>query len=124
VQNMPVAKNEGLVGRVFEVGEGISKVILIDNPNSKIGAVVQRTREQGILIGIGRGLCKLIYLSYDTGVKPGDIIIAAKLSSLSSKGILIGEVIKVLKDEHSLYTSAVVRPSSNLFKIEEVLCIE
>lgn len=122
--NMPVAKNEGLVGRVFEVGEGTSKVMLIDNPNSKIGAVVQRTREQGILIGVGRGLCKLIYLSYDTGAKPGDIVIAAKLGSLSMNGILIGEVIKVLKDAHSLYASAVVRPSSNLFKIEEVLCIE
>lgn len=123
-QNMPVARNEGLVGRVFEVGEGTSKVMLIDNPNSKIGAVVQRTREEGVLTGLGMGLCKLIYLSSDTGAKPGDIVIAAKTGGLSANGILIGEIIKVLKDARSLYASAVVKPSSNLFKIEEVLCIE
>ncbi|MDD5450037.1 MAG: rod shape-determining protein MreC [Candidatus Omnitrophica bacterium] len=124
VQNMSVSKNDGLVGKVYETGEGVSKVMLIDNPNSKIGAVVQRTREQGILTGMGHGLCKLIYLSYDTGIKPGDVVIAAKSGGLASNGILIGEVVKVSKDVRSLYSTAVVRPSSNLFKIEEVICTE
>lgn len=122
--NMSVAKDDGLVGRVFEVGTNTAKVMLLDNPNSKLSAAVQRSREQGILVGLGRGECKLIYLSYDTEVRPGDVVITSELSSLSTKGILIGEVTKVLKDAHSLYASAVVKPSSNLFKIEEVLCIE
>jgi len=122
--NMSVAKDEGLLGRVFETGKNTSKVTLIDNPNSKIAAVIQRTREQGILVGIGGGFCKMIYLAYGTAAQPGDIVIASELSSISPRGILIGEVVKVLKGPHSLYASALVKPASNLFKIEEVICIE
>jgi rod shape-determining protein MreC len=121
---MSVATSYGLIGRVFEVGQGTAKIILIDNPNSKIGAIAQRTREQGVLVGIGGGLCKLTYLSCDTGLRRGDVIIARQMSDLSTKGILIGEVIKVFKEAHSLYASAVIKPASNLFKIEEVVCIE
>jgi len=122
--DMSAAKSDGLIGRVFEVGAGSAKIMLIDNPNSRISAAVQRTREQGALVGLGGGLCKLIYLSCDTDLKPGDIVITSELSSLATKGIPMGEVIKVVKEPHSLYASAIVKPSSNLFKIEEVLCIE
>jgi len=122
--NMSVAKDQGLLGRVFEMGNNTSKITLIDNPNSKIACVIQRTREQGLLIGLGGGFCKMIYLASGTKAQPGDIVVASELSSISPKGILIGEVVKILKGPHSLYASALIRPASNLFKIEEVICIE
>ncbi|MBI4335616.1 MAG: rod shape-determining protein MreC, partial [Candidatus Omnitrophica bacterium] len=75
-------------------------------------------------IGLGTGLCRLIYLACDTEARPGDVVTASEQSSLPTKGVLIGEIIRILKDKDSLYASAVVRPSSNLFKIEEVLCVE
>lgn len=115
--SMTVAKEDGLVGVTFEVGASMTKVMLIDNPNSRISATIQRTREQGVVVGLGAGLCKMVYLAYDTDCKPGDLAVA-------NGPILIGEIIKVLKDPHSLYTSVIIKPSSNLFKIEEVLCIE
>lgn len=124
VPDMSVAKDEGLVGRVLETGNNTSKVMLIDSPNSRIGVVAQRTREQGTLVGLGGGFCRIIYLARDTGVMPGDVVISGEQSNISPRGILIGEVVRVLKNPHSLYASAIVRPSSNLFKIEEVLCIE
>lgn len=122
--DMLIAKGEGLIGRVLEVGQDTSKVMLIDNPNSKIAATVQRTREQGVLVGLGGGFCKIIYLAYDTEAKPGDIILTSESSHASVKGIVIGEITKVLRTPRSLYISALVKPSSNLFKVEEVLCIE
>lgn len=123
-QNMVVAKDDGLIGVVFEAGSAASKVMLIDNPNSKVGVLIQRTREQGILVGLGGGLCKITYLSTDTDAKAGDLVITGEGGNSYLKGLLIGEVVKVQKDPHSLYASAIVRPSSNLFRIEEVLCIE
>lgn len=122
--NMTAAKNEGLIGRILEAGNSTAKVMLIDDPNSRVGAIIQRTREQGMLIGLGGGLCKIIYLSDTTDVKPGDIVVTSEQASISQKGMLIGEVERVVKSPQSLYTSAIVRPYSNLFKIEEVLCIE
>lgn len=122
--NMSVARPEGFIGRVFEAGASTAKVMLIDNPNSRIAAAIQRTREQGILVGSGRGLCKLIYLSYDTDAKAGDIVVVNALKNMPPEGLLIGEVTKVLRQASSLYASAVVKPSCNLFKVEEVLCVE
>lgn len=122
--DMPVVKPDGLVGRVYEAGERTSKVILIDNPNSKVAVTIQRTREQAIMFGIGSGYCKLMYLSCETDARPGDQVIASELGDLAIKGFLIGEIVKVVKSPKSLYANAIVRPSSNLFKIEEVLCVE
>ena len=123
--DMVVAKYDGLIGTVIEAGSNTARVMLIDNPNSKISAVIQRTREQGVLVGMGNGLCKIVYLSYDSDIKPGDIVVTgASAARAGNKGILIGEVKAVTKGANTLYASAIVRPASNLFKVEEVICIE
>ncbi|MEI8176726.1 MAG: rod shape-determining protein MreC, partial [Candidatus Omnitrophota bacterium] len=121
---MSLAKDEGLLGRVFEVGRNASKVMLIDDPNSRVSVAIQRTREQGTLIGMGAGLCKIMYLSPASDVQPGDIVISSGLGALDPKGVIVGEVEKVIREPRALDTSALVRPSCDLFKIEEALCIE
>jgi rod shape-determining protein MreC len=122
--DMPVIKPDGLIGRVYDAGNSTAKVILIDNPNSKMAVTIQRTREQGVMVGMGAGFCKMLYLSYETQAQTGDPVIASELGNLSVKGYLVGEIVKVIKDPKSLYASAVIRPASNLFKLEEVLCVE
>lgn len=117
-----VVKDKGLIGTVFDTGEHTAKVMLIDNPNSRIGAIIQRTREECVLVGLGGGLCKIMYLAYDTDVEVGDSILMSRSKDTSLRGILIGRVARVVKDPHALYASAVIEPSCNLFKIEEVLC--
>ena len=42
----------------------------------------------------------------------------------SPKGLLIGEVTRVAKERGRLYKYAVIETSSELSKLEEVLCIE
>lgn len=123
-QDMSVIKPDGLIGRVYDAGNNTAKVILIDNPNSKMAVTIQRTREQGIMVGIGGGYCKMLYLSYETQAQAGDLVIASELGNLSIKGYLLGEIVRIVKDSKSLYASAIIRPASNLFKIEEVLCVE
>ena len=123
-QGMTIAQAAGLVGIALEVGKGTSKIMMIDDPSFRLGALIQRTREQGVLVGAGGGLCKLIYLSYDSDVNPGDTIVTAASDSAPQRTIVIGEVVKVLKGSNALYTSAIVKPACNLFKVEEVVCVE
>ena len=47
--NQPVLSDKSLIGKIIEAGPTVSKVLLITDPNSKIGVVIQRTRQQGIL---------------------------------------------------------------------------
>ena len=122
-QNMAVMSTRGLVGRIVEAGKNSSKVLLITDPNLKVGIMIRRNRQGGVMVGQPGGRCKVIYISMDSDARPGDKIITAGFGSIFPKGILIGDIEKVGREEGRLYKYAVVRPSQDLSKLEEVLCI-
>jgi len=52
-----------VVGRISESGPDMSKVLLITDSNSELAAMVQRSREKGVIAGTGeRSFCLNIYL--------------------------------------------------------------
>src|SRR3990167_8431269 len=53
--NMPVLSDASLICKIVEAGPAVSKALLITDPNSRIGALIQRTRDQGILYGTFSG---------------------------------------------------------------------
>ena len=122
-QNKAVLSMKGLVGRVLEVGRYSAKILLITDPNSKVGVMVQRNRQGGILVGGTGGRCKMIYIALDSDVMPGDKVITAGFGTIFPKDILIGEVVKVEKEPGRLYKSAVVKMAEDLSRLEEVMCI-
>ncbi len=122
--DMIVLSSLGLAGRIREAGSGASKVMLINDADSRVGALIQRTREQGLLVGTVDGKCKLIYLSMDADVREGDVVMTSAMGGLYPKGLLIGRVFSVDKERGKLYKSAIVRPDSALSALEEVLCIK
>ncbi|MFH1776795.1 MAG: rod shape-determining protein MreC [Candidatus Omnitrophota bacterium] len=123
-QNTAVIRPEGVVGRVVEAGKTSSKVLLITDIDSRIACVVQRSRETGIVEGVGGGLCVLKYLPVDTDVKTGDLVVTSKLSSIFPEGLLVGEVVKVSLSRSEFYQTVLVRPGIEFSKLEEVLCVK
>ena len=123
-KNMIVISGSGLVGRIREVGKARSKVMLINDVDSKLGALVHQTRDQGLLIGSIDGKCKLIYLPLETDIKIGYEVLTSGMGSMSPKGISLGEIKSVEKERGKLYKYAIVEPASQLSKLEEVMCIE
>lgn len=121
--NMAVMSTRGIVGRIAEVGKNSSKVLLITDPDLKVGVMISRNRQGGIMLGIPGNRCKIVYIALDSDAKVGDKVITAGLGSAFPKGILIGEIEKIGKEEGRLYKYAIVRPSQDLSKLEEVLCI-
>lgn len=122
-QNMAVMSTRGLVGRIVEVGKNSSKVLLITDLDLKVGVMIRRNRQGGVMVGCPGGRCKVIYISLDSDAKAGDKIITAGFGSVFPKGVLIGDIEKVGREEGRLYKYAVIRPSQDLSKLEEVLCI-
>ncbi|MCX5666132.1 MAG: rod shape-determining protein MreC [Candidatus Omnitrophica bacterium] len=121
--NMAVISTRGLVGRIVETGKISSKALLITDPNLRVGILIRRNRQGGILTGTPGGRCKIIYISLDSDVKPGDKVMTAGFGSVFPKGILIGEIEKVGREEGRLYKYAILKPSQDLSRLEEVLCI-
>jgi len=118
----PVVAAGGLVGRIYSVSAHSAVAIPLIDRNSSAGATVQRSRSAGILEGDGEQ-CRLNYLPLYADVKPGDVVISSGLGGIFPKGIMIGTIEGVSRDDATAVKSAVVRPSVDLSRLEEVLVI-
>lgn len=122
--NHLVLLDYALVGKVIEVGPSVSKVVLITDPNMKIGVLIQRTRQQGILYGTSQGEIRAKYFSTDTEIRPGDIVETAGFKNYFPKGVPVGVVDKAWKEPGQIYQVVKIRPIAELGYLEEVIYIE
>lgn len=119
--DMPVMAGDGIIGRIIEPSLSYSKVLLLADTKSAIAALVQRTRVQGILKGLGDGTCKLAYVEKTADVAVGDEIITSGMDKIFPKGFLLGKVVSIDKgQETALFQDIIVRPVADLKRIEEV----
>lgn len=121
-ERMACATSEGLVGSIYEVGPSWSRVMLITDPSSRVGIIVEPTRESGVLVGFS-GSCKAIYLSLDAEIKTGERVLTAGFSDYIPKGISVGRIRGAHVNETNLYKYSIVDPLVNMNGIEEIICI-
>jgi rod shape-determining protein MreC len=121
--NQPVLSGRSLIGKIIEAGPGVSKVLLITDPNSKIGVIIQRTRQQGILYGTFAGECRIKYLSVDAEIKAGDTVESAGYGGYFPKALWVGAVARAWKEPGQIYQVAEIKPATDLSRVEEVVCL-
>lgn len=120
---MGVVTYLGLVGRTVEVTNSTSKVMLLSDPSLGVSALVQRSRQEGLVCGtLGSNLI-MKYLPEDADIKPGDIIVSSGLNDSYPKGLLIGTVVDVGSEFSGLSQYALIKPAVKLYNIEEVLVV-
>jgi rod shape-determining protein MreC len=119
-----VMSEAGLVGRIYEASTDMSRVMLITDINSRISAIISRSRQIGIVYGMHSGMCKLKYLPFDSDIEIGDKIVTSGFSDVYPKGILIGTVTGVIKEPRGLSVSAMIKPSVDFTRLEEVMCVK
>lgn len=95
--DQPVLSPEGLVGRVMLVSGSYAKVQLITDRAASVGAMILRTRRQGVVRGGGKGgsSLELDYVPLQADVRPGDQVVTAGIDGLFPRGIPIGQVLSV-----------------------------
>lgn len=121
---MPVVTPDGLVGQIQRTEGRYSDVLLVADATSAVDVVVQRNNARGILRGTGLDdeyKCQIEHLLRDDDVKVGDVIVTSGLGQRFPASIVVGEITQVVKAEFGLYQQAVVRPSVNFSRLEEVL---
>ena len=119
----PVMAAPGLVGRVMDASWHAAKVLPLIDENSNIDAIVQRNRTQGIIRGAGSRGCVLKYISKIQDVREGDIIVSSGIGGVFPKGMMIGQVNHVDRQEAGLFLRINVTPSIDFSKLEEVLVV-
>jgi len=113
----------GLAGRVIETTSSTSKVMLINDPNLGVSAIIQRSRQEGLVSGTLGNFLVMRYLSDDADIKISDIVITSGFSDACPKGILVGRVVEVGEEFSGLSRYGVIRPAVNTSSIEELLII-
>lgn len=122
-EGFPVLTSEGIIGRIVEASWNVSRVLLLIDNNSKVDALIQRSRAQGVLHGRGGEGCILKYVQRSEDVRVGDNVISSGLAGVFPKGLLLGVVKKVRKKKFGLFQEILVSPVVDLSRLEEALVI-
>lgn len=113
----------GLVGRVIEVSSSTSQIILLSDPSLCVSAIIQRSRQEGLVCGSLGGSLIMKYLPKDSDIKVSDTVITSGLTDVYPKGLIIGKVTDIGEEFSGLNRYAVIEPSVDFSGLEEVLII-
>jgi rod shape-determining protein MreC len=120
--DMPVITADGIVGKVVRVFAHSSQVLLVNDENSGAGAILEKSRLQGILKGTPVGGLVLDKVMSDEQIQPGDRVLTSGGDGIFPKGMPVGTVTQVSKGKDS-FLNIRIKPAADLSKLEEVLVI-
>ena len=116
---MGVLTLTGAVGRVVKTRASSSVVLLITDPNNAVTSLIQRTRDEGTFAGTVR----MKYIPLLSTVRVGDPVVTSGLTGGFPKGVPVGTITNIQKDEGELFQTADVQPEVDFTKLEEVLVV-
>lgn len=122
--DMGVITPAGVVGRVVKTNSATSIVLLVTDPNNAIAGLIQRTRDEGIVEGTHQGLARLKYIPLLSSVREGDRVVTSGLVGGFPRGLALGTISRIDKEEGALFQSAELTPEVDVSRLEEVLVIQ
>lgn len=121
---MPVVTGGAvLVGRVVETGLHTSKVRLVTDTGHSVAAMLQQSRATGLLVGQADGSLRMIYIPQEDTVRVGDVVLTSGLGGAFPRGLVLGQVIQVVKQDFALFQEAIVNPAVDYRRVELALVV-
>lgn len=130
-ENHAVISPDGFVGKTIEVSKHTSEVLLVCDPACRVSARIKNSNTFGLVRGGGvnlRGqpIARIEFIDKDTEVLMGDEVVSSGLSGdggLSPKGVHIGYIVKVHKDDSGLFQYAEIAPSATVSLLDYVFVV-
>jgi len=120
--DMAVIAPAGVVGRVVMPTTRAAKVQLLIDRNAAAGALIERSRAQGVVTGGGDDHLRMDYVSEVADVIVGDLVVTSGIDGIYPKGYVIGQVESVEKSG-TAYKTITVKPAVDFTSLEEVLVV-
>jgi len=121
-EGLPVVVAEGAVGRIIRITPHQSRVLLITDASSAVAALVQESRSRGVCRGQGDELVLEFALRREE-IAVGDRIVTSGTGGVFPKGLVLGSVAAVTREEYGLFQSVRVTPAVDFSRLEEVLVL-
>ncbi|MCC7123398.1 MAG: rod shape-determining protein MreC [Acidobacteria bacterium] len=120
--DMAVISPAGVVGRIIQPSPRASKVQLLIDRNAAAGALIERTRAQGVVVGLGADGLRMDYVPGTADVQPGDLVVTSGIDGIYPKGFVIGAVESAERGPGT-YHDIRLRPAVDFSRLEEVLIV-
>lgn len=125
VPNCAVFTAEGLVGRVSEASYTQAQVVLLGDPDCRVSAIIEETREAGVVAPSSSSpldniIVDLSHLSRNAVLRAGQRVVTSGYGGVFPKGILIGHIVDYRSVGYGLYNEARVRVAVRMNALEEV----
>ncbi|HEY9296133.1 MAG TPA: rod shape-determining protein MreC, partial [Phormidium sp.] len=91
-ENFIVTAPGGLVGRITNVTDNTSRVLLISDPSSRVGVIINRSRFMGIMRGKSGNKAVMEFFERVPDVRRGDMVTTSSASKLFPSGLAVGRV--------------------------------
>jgi rod shape-determining protein MreC len=124
LKDMSAITPKGFAGKIFNVTDSYSKLLLLTDINFSAAVRIQESRKEGIVSGTGTRKVALKYIPYEEEIKIGDIVITSGLDQLFPPGIPVGFISKIDKQGTGHFQVIEVTPYVDDSKVEEVLIIK
>ncbi|MBI3046709.1 MAG: rod shape-determining protein MreC [Acidobacteria bacterium] len=119
--DLAVIAPAGVVGRVITPSARAAKVQLLIDRNAAAGALVERSRAQGVAVGTG-GSVRLNYVSGTADIQVGDTVVTSGIDGIYPKGFVIGQIESVQRGQ-GVFGAIGVRPAVDFSSLEAVLVV-
>ncbi len=123
-KDMAVITGDGLLGKVQRVRDTFSNVLLLDDPGFSVAVRLHSSRAEAVLSGSGLNSCVLKYVSAETEVEEGDLVITSGMDGIFPEGIPAGFVTAVETVKDAMFHRIEVRPLVDTRTVEEVIIIK
>lgn len=119
-QGLPIFSGGWLIGRVSTVSALSSWAELITSSSFMIPAVIEETRELGVVAGDGSGSVLLRYIPAGRGVRSGMKVITAMIGEELPPGLPIGQIAGEFMPGSDGYTTYRIEPGADLSRFYTV----
>ncbi len=112
-EDMPVVTQQRvLVGKISEVYENLSKIMLISNKESFFNAKIQKEEKDISGVVEGKGNSKILFglIPQEEDIFKGDIVVTSALGGVFPKGLLVGKIETIKKIDVEPFQQAEIEP--------------
>ena len=104
-----------IIGKIANVKERISEIYLVTNKNIKLAAsIFGENKTSGIASGDLGLTIKMDFIPQTDNIKVGDIVATSGLEQSVPRGLVIGRVTKVNKENNEVWQTATIEPLIDL----------
>jgi len=120
--DLAVIAPAGVVGRIILPTARAAKVQLLIDRNAGAGAVLERSRAQGVVVGTGDDRLRLEYVAGTADVQVGDMVVTSGTDAIYPGGFVIGQIESVQRSAGG-FSDIIVKPAVDFSSLEAVLVV-